>query len=85
MSFRKYHNLTAYALLACSSLMLAVSSGIAASIVMIFVIALLAAWKLEETRWRLSNRVGVGLTLLAMLLFCLGWRYQIGGGRENGA
>ncbi len=72
-------------MLTCGSLMLAVSSGVAASIIMLFLCGLIVAWWLEESRWQLSSRVSVGVTLLAMSLFYLEWKYQIGGGKENGA
>ncbi|MEJ7578226.1 MAG: DUF3488 and transglutaminase-like domain-containing protein [Pyrinomonadaceae bacterium] len=72
-------------MLACSSLMLTLAGGTAAGVVMLFACALVVAWKLEGSRWQLSNRVSVGTMLLAMLLFYLQWKYGFGVNDEEAA
>lgn len=67
-------------MVACGALTLAVSGGISAALSALFAAALVLAWKLEETRWQLSERTSLWVVLLALPLFYFDWKYQTGAG-----
>jgi protein-glutamine gamma-glutamyltransferase len=44
----------------------------------VFTVSLVLSWRLESTRWQLSERTGLILVLLSIPIFYLDWTYQSG-------
>jgi hypothetical protein len=83
MNFEGFFKLVSYCVVACGFLSLCISGtfGIISSV--LFIALMLAAWKLEGSRWQISERFGTVLIVLALPAFYLGWRFQlisVGGG-----
>lgn len=66
-------------MVACGALALAVSDGLTAALALAFGVVLVIAWKLEGTKWQLSERVGLVVVLLSLPLFYLDWQFLSGG------
>lgn len=76
MPFSTYFRFSSYAMIACGALALHVSGGLSLGLAALFAVVLVAAWFLEESRWQLSERVGLFIVLLSLPLFYLDWKYQ---------
>jgi lysylphosphatidylglycerol synthetase-like protein (DUF2156 family) len=63
-------------MIACGALTLAVSGGLSLMVAALFGVLMTVAWKLEETRWQLSERIVLLVILLALPLFYLDWKYE---------
>ncbi len=70
-------------MIGCSAAALAVSGGLNLMLAALFGVLMIAAWKLEKTRWQLSERVGLLIVLISLPLFYLDWKYEasLGEGR----
>src|SRR3982751_5993503 len=79
MTFSTYFRISSYAMVACGALCLAVSGGMGLSLTVVYAALMAAAWMLEDTRWQLSERVGLVVVLLSLPLFYLDWRFLAGG------
>ncbi|MBX3283703.1 MAG: DUF3488 domain-containing protein [Acidobacteria bacterium] len=66
-----------YAVAFCGFLTLWVSGtfGVVASV--LYLGAMAAAWKIEGTRWQISERAGTVMIVLALPFFYLAWRLQV--------
>lgn len=64
-------------MVASGALTLAVSGGMGPQLTLAFVALLVLAWKLEKTRWQLTERIGLIVVLLSLPLFYLDWKYQM--------
>jgi len=69
MSFTTYFRLTSYATIAAAALALFVAHGVGAWLAIAFALVTIAAWKLEGTRWQLSERIALAVILLSLPLF----------------
>jgi transglutaminase-like putative cysteine protease len=67
-------------MIACGVLALVASGGVGALLALVCAAGLAAAWKLEDSRWRLSERAGLGVVALSLPLFYLDWQYLAGTG-----
>lgn len=76
MNFDGYFRLTSYAVVACGALALLATGGISAIIAVVFTFIMIAAWRLENTKWQISERFGLVLIVLALPLYYLDWQYQ---------
>src|SRR6266480_1372565 len=74
MSFTTYFRLTSYATIATAALALFVAHGVGAWLAIAFALVTIAAWKLEGTRWQLSERIALAVILLSLPLFYVDWR-----------
>lgn len=74
MSFSSYFRISSYAMLGCATLMLLVSGGIGVALFAAFVALLIVAWKLENTKWQISERVGLVVVIFSLPLFYLDWK-----------
>src|SRR5947207_14865860 len=74
MSFNTYFRLTSYATVAAAALALVVAGGISVWLAMAFAVVMLAAWKLEGTRWQLTERAALVVILASLPFFYLDWR-----------
>src|SRR5689334_19548390 len=82
MSFESYFRACSYAMVACGVLALAVAGGVGPVLALAFAAVLALSWKLAETRWQLSERVGMVVVLLALPAFYLDWNYQRVGAQD---
>src|SRR5712692_4833518 len=77
MSFSTYFRLTSYATVAAAALALFVAHGVGAGLAIAFALIAIAAWKLEGTRWQLSERVALAVILISLPLFYFDWRILV--------
>ncbi len=77
MSFTTYFRLTSYATVAAAALALFVAHGVGVGLAIAFALITIAAWKLEGTRWQLSERVALAVILLSLPLFYVDWRILV--------
>jgi transglutaminase-like putative cysteine protease len=82
MSFESYFRACSYAMVACGVLALAVAGGVGPALALAFVAVLALSWKLSETRWQLSERLGMVVVLLALPAFYLDWSVQREGAED---
>lgn len=78
MSFNTFFRFSSYAVVACGTLALFASNGLSAGLAAAFGLLLVLAWKLEGTRWQLSERVGLVVVLISLPLFYLDWQLLSG-------
>ena len=74
MNFSTYFRLASYATIAAATLALFIAGGTGAGLAITFAVVLIAAWKLEGTRWQLSERAALIVILASLPLFYLDWR-----------
>jgi transglutaminase-like putative cysteine protease len=79
MSFNTFFRVSSYAMVACGALALAASEGLSRALALAFAALLVVAWKLEGTKWQLSERTGLLVVLLSLPLFYLDWRFLSSG------
>jgi transglutaminase-like putative cysteine protease len=66
-------------MVACGALALTVSGGLNGALALAFGLLLILAWKLESTKWQLSERVGLVVVILSLPLFYFDWQFLTGG------
>jgi len=66
-------------MVACGMLALTVSGGLSEVLAIAFGFLVIVAWKLEGTKWQLSERAGLVIVLLSLPLFYFDWRFLTGG------
>jgi transglutaminase-like putative cysteine protease len=74
MQFTTYFRLTSYATVAAAALALFVAGGIGMWLGAAFALVMIAAWKMEGTRWQLSERVALIVIVASLPIFYLDWR-----------
>src|ERR1051325_1358925 len=75
MNFSTYFRLTSYLTISAAALALFISGGVSAWLVGGFALVLMAGWKLEGTRWQLSERVALIVILASIPVFYFDWRF----------
>lgn len=75
MNFDTYFKLSSYAVVASGALALFVSDGIGLVITLAFILALLFAFRFEDTHWQVSERLGLVLTIFSLPLFYFDWQF----------
>lgn len=82
--FEKYFRVISYLVAVCGLAALFAAGAIGVALFAVFVLITFLAWKLEDTRWQISERLGVVIILIAIPLFILDWRFRLTGfgGRE---
>jgi transglutaminase-like putative cysteine protease len=87
MSFETFFRLSSYTLLLGGLLALFVSGGVGILVAALFIVAMLVAWNLEDSKWQLSERVGLIVILATLPLFYLDYKYNLTGSysREQAA
>ena len=85
MSFETYFKGSSYAMIMCAMLALMLAGGLHFGLGIAFVAVVAVAWKAENTRWQISERIGLVIVLISIPLFFLDWQYQrsIGEVRER--
>jgi transglutaminase-like putative cysteine protease len=76
MDFKTYFEASSYAMIAVAMLALTVAGGLHLVLALLFAVLMGVAWKLENTRWQLSERAGLVIVLLSVPLFFLDWQFQ---------
>ena len=74
MSFTTYFRLTSYATIAAAALALLVAGGIGVGLAAAFAVVILTGWKLEDTRWQLSERAALIVIVASLPFFYFDWR-----------
>src|SRR6266496_421171 len=74
MNFGTYFRLTSYATIATAAMALFAAGGVGVWLALVFAIIMVAAWKLEGTRWQLSDRIALIVILASLPLFYFDWR-----------
>ena len=77
MNFNTYFRLTSYATIAAAALALFVAHGVGVWLGIAFGLITIAAWKLEGTRWQLSERIALAVILVSLPLFYVDWRILV--------
>ena len=73
MSFTTYFRLTSYATIAAAALALFVAGGVGVWLAMAFAVVMLAGWKLEDTRWQLTERAALIVIVASLPFFYFDW------------
>jgi transglutaminase-like putative cysteine protease len=76
MGFGTYFRAFSYAMIGVAMLALVLAGGLSAGLALIFFVVMIAGWTLENTKWQLPERYGLGIVLLSIPLFYLDWHYQ---------
>ncbi len=84
MSFATYFKASSYAMIAIAMLALVLAGGLHPALALGFALVMLLSWKLDGTKWQLSERVGLVIVLLSIPLFFLDWQYQTAVGEAPG-
>jgi transglutaminase-like putative cysteine protease len=76
MDFNTYFRASSYAMIAVAMLALTVAGGLHVILALTFAALTVVSWKLEGTRWQLSERSGLLIVLLSIPLFFVDWQFQ---------
>lgn len=76
MSLEIYFRAFSYATVAIATLALVLAGGLSATLAVLFLLFMVAAWMFEDTKWQLSERAGLVVVLLSVPMFFLDWYYQ---------
>src|SRR6266516_3002130 len=76
MSFKTCFRTFSYATIAVATLTLVLAGGLSITLAVLLWLLMTVAWRLEDTRWQLSERVGLVVVLLSIPLFFIDWKYQ---------
>ncbi|HSB29507.1 MAG TPA: DUF3488 and transglutaminase-like domain-containing protein [Pyrinomonadaceae bacterium] len=76
MKFSTYFCTISYAMIAVAMLALVLAGGLSYGLALLFLVVMTVSWLLEDSRWQLPERVGLGIVLLSIPLFYLDWQYQ---------
>ena len=63
-------------MIAVAMLALVLAGGLSASLALVFLAVMILSWMLENTRWQLPERYGLGIVLLSIPLFYADWQLQ---------
>src|SRR5213593_1006783 len=74
MAFESYFRFTSYGTIAAAALALFIAGGIGVWLAVAFALVLILAWKLERTRWQLSERVALVVILISLPVLYVDWR-----------
>ncbi len=87
MNFESFFKLSSYTLLFGGLLALFVSGGVGILVAALFIATMILAWNLEDSKWQLSERVGLIVILATLPLFYLDYKYNLSGSysREQAA
>lgn len=79
MNFDIFFKLISYAVALCGLFALTASGGVGIIVTGCFIVVAILAWFIEDTKWQLSERLGIGLVFLLIPLFYVDWKYQLSG------
>src|SRR6185436_13298827 len=84
MNFRSYFRIFSYATIAVATLALLLAGGISVVLALLAWAAIAVAWRIEDTKWQLSERTVLVIVLISVPLFFVDWKYQQGLGEATG-
>lgn len=84
MNFDKLFKILSYSAVLCGFSSLLISGAVGPIGTFLFIAIFFAAWRMEGSKWRISERIGTALIVLSIPAFYLGWRFQIFGFSESG-
>ena len=70
-------------MIAVAMLALVLAGGLSAALALIFAAVMIGSWMLENTKWQLPERYGLGIVLLSIPLFYVDWHYQKASGEPT--
>lgn len=76
MQFDTFFRVSSYATVVCGALALALTGGLGWEFALVLALLLAAAWKLEGSRWQLSERVSLLAVVASLPLFYVDWKLQ---------
>src|ERR1041384_8700632 len=76
MKFISYFRAISYAMIGVAMLALMLAGGLSYGLALLFLILMIVCWNLEDTKWQLPERIGLGIVLLSIPLFYVDWQYQ---------
>jgi len=76
MNFLTYFRAFSYAMIAVAMLALVLAGGLSPVLAVVFLGVMVGSWLLENTKWQLPERYGLGIVLLSIPLFYVDWQYQ---------
>lgn len=76
MNFLIYFRAFSYAMIAVAMLALVLAGGLSPLLALVFLGVMIGSWLLENTKWQLPERYGLGIVLLSIPLFYIDWHYQ---------
>ena len=76
MPFLTYFRAFSYAMIAVAMLALVLAGGLSVPLALVFLAVMIVSWMLENTKWQLQERFGLGIVLLSIPLFYVDWQYQ---------
>jgi transglutaminase-like putative cysteine protease len=76
MKFATYFRTISYAMIGVAMLALVLAGGLSVGLAAVFVVIMILSWLLEDSKWQLPERIGLGIVLLSIPLFYLDWQYQ---------
>src|SRR5687767_13690226 len=76
MKFLTYFRAFSYAMIGVAMLALVLAGGLSVPLALLFSLVMIVSWLLENTKWQLPERYGLGIVLLSIPLFYLDWQYQ---------
>jgi transglutaminase-like putative cysteine protease len=76
MSFNTYFRASSYAMIVVATLALVWAGALHWGLAVVFAAVAVLSWRIEGTRWQLSERTGLILVLLSIPIFYLDWTYQ---------
>ena len=77
MNFEKFFRLVSYTAVFCGFLSLWVSGTFGIFGTGLFLAVMIAAWRLEGSRWQISEKLGTVLIVLALPLYYAAWKFRI--------
>ena len=84
MDFKTYFRIFSYATVVVATLALLLAGGVSLTLAILIWLAIGIAWRIEDTKWQLSERTVLVVVLISIPLFLLDWKYQQGIGEAAG-
>lgn len=78
MNFKTYFQAFSYFTIAVAALSLLLAGGVSLQLALLFWLVMIVAWKLEGTKYQLSERTVLIVVVLSLPLFFVDWKYQQG-------
>ncbi len=76
MNFLTYFRAFSYAMIAVAMLALVLAGGLSVALALVFLVVMIVGWMLENTKWQVPERYGLGIVLLSIPLFYIDWQIQ---------
>ena len=83
-NLNQFFKINSYSVALCGLFSLYISGGVGKLIVSLFLSVTVLAWKIEETKWQISEKLSIVLIFAVVPLFYIDWKFQLSnfGSRE---